>query len=152
MSDQWWYRGRTISAEDVTFIRELIAQHSDLSRRRLSVKLCEAWQWRQANGALRDMVCRGLLLMLHRAGVIELPEVRQISLNPFVRRKRPLAMLVDQTPITDSFQQLLPIELEQVRRTADEPLFNSLMEHHHYLGYEQPVGEHLKYLVWAQAR
>jgi hypothetical protein len=97
MSDQWRYRGRTISAEDVTFIRELIAQHSDLSRRRLSVKLCEAWQWRQANGALRDMVCRGLLLMLHRAGVIELPEVRQISLNPFVRRERPLAMLVDQT-------------------------------------------------------
>ena len=152
MSDQWRYRGRTISAEDVTFIRELIAQHSDLSRRRLSVKLCEAWQWRQANGALRDMVCRGLLLMLHRAGVIELPEVRQISLNPFVRRERPLAMLVDQTPITDSFQQLLPIELEQVRRTADEPLFNSLMEHHHYLGYEQPVGEHLKYLAWANNR
>ena len=39
-----------------------------------------------------------------------------------------------------------------MRRTADEPLFNSLMEHHHYLGYEQPVGEHLKYLVWAQGR
>jgi hypothetical protein len=26
-----------------------------------------------------------------------------------------------------------------------EALFNSLIEHHHYLGYEQPVGEHLKY-------
>ena len=38
-----------------------------------------------------------------------------------------------------------------MRRTAQEPLFNSLMEEHHYLGYEQPVGEHLKYLVWAQA-
>jgi hypothetical protein len=25
----------------------------------------------QANGALRDMVCRGLLRMLHRAGEIE---------------------------------------------------------------------------------
>ena len=39
-----------------------------------------------------------------------------------------------------------------MRRSADEPLFNSLMEQHHYLGYEQPVGEHLKYLVWANAR
>src|SRR5260370_5219163 len=45
-----------------------------------------------------------------------------------------------------------PIEIEPVRRTTDEPLFNSLMESHHYLGYEQPVGEHLKYLVWAQER
>src|SRR3981189_2452015 len=26
------------------------------------------------------------------------------------------------------------------------------MEEDHYLGYEQPVGEHLKYLVWAQGR
>ena len=39
-----------------------------------------------------------------------------------------------------------------MRRTPEEPLFNSLMEHHHYLGYEQPVGEHLKYVVWAQGR
>ena len=29
---------------------------------------------------------------------------------------------------------------------------HSLMEQHHYLGYEQPVGEHLKYLVWADGR
>jgi hypothetical protein len=26
-------------------------------------------------------------------------------------------------------------------------LFNSLVEQYHYLGYEQPIGEHLKYLV-----
>jgi hypothetical protein len=30
------------------------------------------------------MVCRGLLLMLHRAGEIELPAIRQVSVNPFV--------------------------------------------------------------------
>ena len=30
----------------------------------LSRQLCEALGWKQANGALRDMVCRGLLLML----------------------------------------------------------------------------------------
>ena len=152
MADQWRYRGRTIGAKDVIFIRELIAQHPRLSRRKLSVKLCEAWQWRQANGALRDMVCRGLLLMLHRAGAIELPEVRQVSPNPLARREPPPAMLVDQTPITDPFKLLQPISIEQVRRSAHEPLFNSLVEHHHYLGYEQPVGEHLKYLAWASGR
>jgi hypothetical protein len=31
-------------------------------------------------------------------------------------------------------------------------LWNSLLEEHHYLGYEQPVGEHLKYLVLGQGR
>ena len=48
--------------------------------------------------------------------------------------------------------ELRPIDIQLVRRTADEPLFQSLMEEHHYLGYEQPVGEHLKYLIWAQGR
>ena len=61
-------------------------------------------------------------------------------------------MLIDTTPIEDRLSTIQPLEFEQVRRTAQEPLFNSLMEEHHYLGYEQPVGEHLKYLVWAQGR
>ena len=149
---EWKYRGRVITAQDLEFIREFIRQHPGLSRRRLSAQLCEAWQWKQANGALCDMVCRGLLLMLHRAGEIELPPVRQISVNPFLRRARPAPVLIDQTPLTGTLSEIKPIAIEQVRRTAHEPLFNGLIEHHHYLGYEQPVGEHLKYLVWAQRR
>lgn len=149
---EWRYRGRVITAQDLEFIREFIGQHPSLSRRRLSAQLCEAWQWKQANGALCDMVCRGLLLMLHRAGEIELPPVRQMSLNPFVRRVRPAPVLIDQTPLAGALKEIRPIAIQQVRRTAHEPLFNSLIAHHHYLGYEQPVGEHLKYLVRAKCR
>ena len=152
MPAEWRYRGRVVTAEDIAFIRHFIAQHPGVSRRRLSAKLCEAWEWKQANGALRDMVCRGLLLMLHRAGEIELPPVRQVSLNPFVERERPAPVLLDTTPMNGFLSALQPIELQQVRRSGDEPLFNSLMEQYHYLGYEQPVGEHLKYLAWAQGR
>jgi hypothetical protein len=146
------YRGRVVTAEDILFIRELIAAYPRASRRRLSEKLCEAWQWRQANGALRDMVCRGLLLMLDRAGHIELPAVKFVPHNPFVERARPEPMPVDATPILSPLADLRPMEIEQVRRTDHERLFNSLMEQHHYLAYEQPVGEHLKFLVWAQRR
>ena len=85
---EWRYRGRTVNAEDIVFIRRLIAEHPGASRRRLSEKLCEAWQWKQANGALRDMVCRGLLLMLHRAGQIELPGIRFRPPNPIANLAR----------------------------------------------------------------
>src|SRR5271163_2651107 len=152
MSSECRYRGRVITAEEILFIRKLVAEHPTASRRRLSEKLCEAWQWKQANGALRDMVCRGLLLMLHRAGQIELPPVRYTPPNPLVRREPPQPMLIDTAPLTGALGEIRPITLQQVRKTADEPLFNSLMEQHNYLGYEQPVGEHLKYLVWAQGR
>jgi hypothetical protein len=146
------YRGREISQEDILHIRSLIERHPGESRRKLSVRLCEAWQWRQANGALRDMVCRGLLLMLERAGQIALPPVSYVRHNPLSRRARPQPVLIETTPIEDRLCKVQPLEFEQVRRTAQERLFNSLMEEHHYLGYEQPVGEHLKYVVWTQGR
>ena len=146
------YRGRVVTAEDILYIRELIAAHPRASRRRLSQKLCEAWQWKQANGALRDMVCRGLLLALDRAGQIELPAVKFVPHNPLVRRERPESVPIDTTPIHGPLQELRPMEIDQVRRTDQEPLFNSLMEQYHYLNYEQPVGEHLKFLFWAQGR
>src|SRR6516164_1607805 len=146
------YRGRVISEAHLLSIREMVAAHPGASRRTLSKKLCEAWEWRQANGALRDMVCRGLLLVLERAGQIELPPVTYKRHNPLAQRTRPEPVLLDQTPVAGNLRDLQPIQFQQVRRTADEPLFNSLMEHHHYLGYEQPVGEHLKYICWAQGR
>jgi len=141
-----------VTAAEIAYIRQLISENPAASRRSLSAKLCEAWQWKQANGALRDMVCRGMLLMLHRAGEIALPQVRFQPPNPFTRRAMPPPMLIDTTPLGGPLSRIRPVELHQVRRTPDEPLFNSLMESHHYLGYEQPVGEHLKYLVWAQGR
>ncbi len=146
------YRHRVITEEDVVFIRKLIAAHPGSSRRDLSKKLCQSWNWVQANGALRDMVCRGLMLMLHREALIELPPVRQVPRNPLVERSPAVLVSVDEAPLQASFTELGAIELREVRRTPEEALFNSLLQQHHYLGYTQPVGEHLKYLVYAQGR
>ena len=146
------YRHRVITDEDLVFIRKLIADHPDSSRRNLSERLCEAWNWVQANGALRSMVCRGLMLMLHRQGLIELPPVRWVNRNPFLERSAPVAVTVDEAPLNTSLADLGTLEVRQVRRTPDEAVFNALMQQHHYLGYTQPVGEHLKYMVFAQGR
>ncbi|RLB55677.1 MAG: hypothetical protein DRI90_19285, partial [Deltaproteobacteria bacterium] len=147
------YRGRRVSAADVVFIRELIGQHPKASRRALSKKLCEAWGWVQENGALRDQVCRSLMLELHRAGHIELPPVRFRPPNPLAKRARPVPAQLDRSPIRGRLADLGSLELRQIRRQADqEALFNGLIEEHHYLGYTQPVGEQLKYLVYARQR
>jgi hypothetical protein len=106
----------------------------------------------QANGALRDMVCRGLMLMLHREGLIELPPVRRAVRNPLVDRSAPVLIDVDQASLPTSLAGLGPLEMRQVRRTPEEAMFNSLMQQHHYLGYTQPVGEHLKYVIYAGGR
>jgi Domain of unknown function (DUF4338) len=153
MGATWRYRGQEIDSKQLAFLREFISAHPTSSRWKLSRQLCEALGWKQANGALRDMVCRGLLLMLERAGEIELPPVRRhIRGQCRTGRPRPEAVWIDMTPLAMPLQELGPVEIQAVRRTADEPLFNSLMEHYHYLSYEQSVGEHLKYLALAQGR
>jgi hypothetical protein len=146
------YRHRVITDADIVFIRQLIAENPQCSRRRLSVMLCEAWNWAQPNGVLRDMVCRGMMLMLHRRGLIELPPARDIPPAFKARRGRPVWVEVDQTPLNMSLAELGPLAIRQVRRTPEEALFNSVMQQHHYLGYTQPVGEHLKHLVFAADR
>jgi len=147
------HRGRAVTSADVRLIRELIAAHPGESRRRLSQRLCEAWGWRQTNGAPRDMVARGLMLALSRAGHIELPVVKMRPPNPLAVRVRPAAMAaMERMPVLVSLRELGSVIFRQVRRTADEGDFNSLLESHHYLGYTQPVGEQLKFMVYAGSR
>ena len=146
------FRGRLLSATDIASVQALIAAHPGASRRELSRHLCEAWGWRQANGTLSDMVCRTLMLALHRAGHIELPPVRCRPPNNAVARRRPAALDVDDTPIEEALAALGAITVRPVRRTPEEALFDSLLAEHHYLGYTRPVGEHLKYLAWAGTR
>lgn len=143
------YRGQTITAAEVAFLRALIARSPTASRRQLSQQVCAAWGWVQPNGVARDMVCRGLLLALARAGHLALPPGRRPPPPP---RARPRPVPADATPLRTSLRALGPLVFHQVRRTAAEPLVNSLLEQYHYLGYTQPVGEHLKFLVTAGAR
>ena len=66
--------------------------------------------------------------------------------------KKPLQIEMDQTAVEGTVSDLGTLEFRQVRRTSAETLFNSLIEHYHYLGYCQPVGEQLKYIVYAKDR
>jgi hypothetical protein len=144
------YRGRTLSAQDITFIRDLITRHPSVSRYRLSVLLCEAWNWRQPIGIPSGMLARGFMLALERAGHITLPPPRRVIPNNALRRRSPQPWLLDTSAIEGKLSELQPLEFRLVRRTPQEALFDSLIHYHHYLGYTRPVGEHLKYLVFAK--
>jgi len=146
------YRGRRVTDSDVLFLKDLIARHPTASRRELSRLLAKAWSWRQENGVLRDMVIRGLMLALHRQGDIVLPPPRLMARNPFLERKKPASIAIDRTPLQGKLSEIQPLEIRQVRRTPQERTLNAMIEEHHYLGYTQPVGEHLKYLVLTKDR
>jgi hypothetical protein len=146
------YRGRNVSQKDISFIKGLISKEQTVSRCELSRQVCREWNWLQPNGVLKDMVCRGLLLQLEREGHLVLPPRKQIPPNPFLNRQTPERIDVDQSVVESCLSDIQPIRVVQVRRTPLERLFNGLISQHHYLGYTQPVGEHLKYLFFSKNR
>ena len=83
-------QGRHLDAAQVEQIRQLLAGHSNWSRRRLSQELARLWVWRNPAGQLKDMAARTLLLKLERRGWIELPARRQIASNRMRDKRIPL--------------------------------------------------------------
>jgi hypothetical protein len=146
------YRRRPVTPDDIATINRIIEAHPYKSRRFISQEVCREWGWRQPNGILKDMVCRSLLLLLESKGFIKLPARKFTPPNPLGNRKKPSRVNVDKRPIHCSLADLLPINLKQVRRSPLEKTFNGLVSEYHYLGYTQPVGEHLKYVAFSSDR
>src|SRR6266571_4655660 len=123
MAIEWKYRGRIFNLAEIESIRRLIVAHPEASRWALSRQLCEIWDWKQPNGALRDMVCRGLLLMLERAGEIQLPPVRRRTQGI---RAKPKPLVVDGRPAFGVVRDVVVLAHDLLRRSPHEALFNGL--------------------------
>ena len=140
------YRSRQLDHDDIRFIQALISKHSKRGRSYISRLLCEAWQWVQPNGKLKEYAARDLLLRLEEQGFVNLPK----RLRPKNNLK---AKALDQVPL------FLKKPLEGSAGQYDRPcielvqahssyLWDYLVHHHHYLGLPKLVGEHLRYLVY----
>lgn len=148
MEPKFTLQGRELSPEDIESIRLLIKDNPAMSRRQLSIALCESWDWRNARGQLKDMASRSLMLKLHERGEIVLPERKQIPTNRMRRGKLDFVEH-NNTPISEPLNTLMPIRIANISASSvDEALFCCLVSTHHYLGYSGSVGENMKYLIY----
>lgn len=132
---------------DIGLIERLLSDHPDWGRSRLSVALCELWDWRAANGQLKDMACRSLLLRLEKAGQITLPARQRKSPNGY-RNHSPLWIPHRTEPIACALNDLTPLQITCVKNASTQDrLFRCLLSTYHYLGLRNTVGENIKYLV-----
>ena len=138
-------QGRPVTEQDLRLIRQLLADHPDWHRTRLSRELCRRWNWINARGSYKDMAAR--VRKLDARGRIVLPAPVCGTNNGF-RHRRPVDLAVDQTPIAGRLRELLPVRVEPVATPGQAQLFRRLMQAHHYLGYGGPVGENRRYLAW----
>ena len=134
---------------DISLIERLLGENPGWGRTRLSVKLCELWDWRAPNGQLKDMACRNLLLRLERAGQIRLPPRQRKSTNAY-RNRSALWVPHPSDPVEVPLKALRPLQITCVG-AGGEParLFRYLVAHHHYLGCRNVAGENMKYLIYS---
>jgi len=143
-------QGRTLSGDDLTGLRALIAQHPAWHRTALSRHLCQLWNWRNGAGRLKDMAARTLLLKLHARGLIALPP-------PQTRTRRPCAQAPSvvqaellpsaPTPIAGSLASLQPVSLELAHTPGLRRRVGQLLAQYHYRGFNGAVGENVQYLA-----
>lgn len=140
-------RKRSITEAEIELIRATVNEHWHKGRTQISEILCKKWNWVQPNGRLKDMACREVLLTLKRKGFIRLPPRKNSAYNE--RRNRIIPVVeIEKTPLEGKPSHFEPVQFQLVRNTSLEPLYNSLIQQHHYLGYRQIVGNHLKYMAF----
>lgn len=137
-------QGRTITAADIACVRRLIEENPSFTRRRLSREICHLWNWKNAQGQIKDMACRTLLLKLGCRNLVVLPARAQ---EPRPRLQR-IYLPHAKDPIVTDLRSLQPIKVINVKTgTEDQKMFSCLLDEYHYLGYKTSVGENLKYMV-----
>ena len=140
-------QGRTVTFDDIQLIQRLIRENPSWHRKRLSIELCQLWNWHTSNGQLKDMACRSLLLKLEKLSHIILPP-RLRSANNSVRNRAIQPVLHQTSPITAELQALTPIRITPVQDAEQVELFKTFLSLYHYLGYSGTVGENMKYVVF----
>jgi len=140
------YRSRELDQQDIRFIRAVILEHHQRGRSYISRVLCEAWQWVQPNGKLKECAARDLLLRLEEHGFIELPK-RLRPKNNLKKKSLKQVPLFLKKPLSGSAGEYDRPCIELVHSQGSY-LWDYLVHHHHYLGLPKLVGEHLRYLVY----
>ncbi len=140
-------QGRQLNFCDIENIKSLITANQSWHRTKLSKELCALWDWYRADGQMKDMACRTMLLKLERRGLLKLPKLRRESPTR-LRGCRVPDILHSTATIECGLSSLQPVRLLEVRgRGYENDLFNCFLHNYHYLGFKTTVGEYMKYLV-----
>ena len=147
----WVIRGRTITAEDVQDVKQLVAEQRGAGRWALAHALCDRWQWRSPNGQRKARSALAVLAGLERRGCICLPPPSPSSVHlhdAVAAPAKPVGPAVQ--TLDGELSHYRPLRWELVATAAQRRQWRELLTQHHYLGAPELVGANLKYLVYGR--
>jgi hypothetical protein len=138
------YCGRDFSEQEIEWIRGLRLSSPGISRRALSIRFCEHWEWRKPDGGLKEMSCRVAFLKMHREGVITLPPPKGTLNRARLHAQRSFLTLPKELVRKKAGGFDLSLELVEKGRLK---LWNEFIDRYHYLGYNPLPGAQIRYFV-----
>lgn len=145
------YCGRDFTADELEWIRKLVAEHPQLNRAQLSRALCRYLGWYKADGELKEMSCRVAMLRMQADDLITLPAPKNGNGNGRAYTRRTQAT-DPALPIDLPVQQLADLRLEPVSDRRTSHLWNEYIQRYHYLGYQPLPGAQMRYVASAQGK
>jgi hypothetical protein len=140
--------GREFTEATIAQIGRITGSDPSVSRRAISLRVCELLEWKAPNGKLKDVSCRKALLELHRRRLINLPAAEE---RCFGRpgSKHTAYLLVPVAELDCSLKELGTIRVIPVlsRNSKASQIWNALMGRFHYLGKGPLCGAQIRYLV-----
>jgi hypothetical protein len=140
--------GQEFSDEVCARIRATIDAEPTISRRALSLRVCEWLNWKRPNGKPKEMSCRVALLKLHRGGQLALPAPGGRPWTAVQGKRAPLSL-----PAVESLRCRLEalgaisLVLVESKNRPLSRLWNDLMATYHYLGAGPLCGAQVRYLI-----
>ncbi len=140
--------GREFNTTMVDWIARITRANPSMSRRALSLRVCEKLQWRAPNGKFKEVSCRKALLELHRRKLITLPAAGKSCFRR-ARRRTAGDRRIDIPEVQCTLKALGEIKIIAIssRYSKLSRAWNELMNRYHYLGKGPLCGAQIRYLV-----
>jgi hypothetical protein len=136
--------GRTFTPEILARIADVVNAEPEMSRRQLSLRVCEWMEWRSANGRLQEMSCRKSLQELHRRGVVKLPALARRYAFQKARQEVTCPPIAS---VESTLAELGEVEIVRVTSKGLSALWRGMLDAHHYLKSGPLCGAQLRYLI-----
>jgi hypothetical protein len=140
--------GQDFNEKIISTIQEIIRSNPGISRRALSLKVCELLNWKSPNDKYKEMTCRKTLLRFERFGLLKLPPAHCWG-NGRTLRERPEISGYEISPLSCTLEELGQVELIRIDspRSMVSRVWRTLLETYHYLGAGPLCGAQIRYLI-----
>jgi hypothetical protein len=141
-------QGRLLQPSDICWLRDVVQNHPDWSRHKITQHICNHWGWYTHSGQLKTFAARSMIDKLEQRGLIDLPPIR-VAYRRKPRPPFPKGFIAPKLKsIRKPLKNLTPLSIHvPAQNSYEDNCVSYYLNRHHYLGFSRTVGENIKYLV-----